>query len=169
MNIWICTSARGTWVLLTVALLHFALGAATYGARHAAGSQAEQWVNLPSSPLILEEPEHKRILLLNNVSRGTIVRYALGCVLEDLGKFRVICVEQGKTLNLHPLDLNSKYSEKEIVSISGDLLDSCLRMKARVAIVQVEFEDGAVWQAPGDFSKCAAAQAAPPHPRTVGF
>lgn len=116
--------------------------------------EGESWINLPSSPLIIEEPQNKRLLLLSNISRDRIVKYVMGCVIKEPDVFRVICAEKEKSINISPPDLVRKISEQEILSIPDEVSDRCVQMKAKIAVIEVMFADGAGWKAKGLFSPC---------------
>lgn len=126
-----------------------------YGIHHITSLEGESWINLQSSPLMIEEPQNKRFFLLNNISRERIVNYTLGYVVKETNGVKVICIEKEKIINLRPQDLEKKVSEKEILSVPNDVLERCIQLQAKIAVVQVVFADGAVWKANGLFSPCA--------------
>src|SRR5689334_17261121 len=99
-------------LLQVVLLLIFVETVYSYDLHSNALQEGESWINLPSSPLIIEEPQNKRFFLLSNISRERIVKYILGCVTKAPNGVRVICIRKEKTIDLMPQDPETKVSVK---------------------------------------------------------
>jgi hypothetical protein len=98
-------------------------------------------MNLPSSPLTLNLSESKRDLLLGNGSNKRVVKYRLGEVAQKKDKLVVVHRSEPITIDLSANETLINPSEVE------QELKFSLRKKTKLAVVEVTFSDGTVWQA----------------------
>jgi hypothetical protein len=115
----------------------------------------KDWMNLPSAPLRFDvAPKTEGYLVLGNYSTGRAVRYRLGCVNEQKGKITVLRQGSPRCTNLRSIDLKGdptnqiNYTVETLVLgiTHGFTLERC-EENAKLAVVEVEFEDGAIWKA----------------------
>lgn len=109
----------------------------------------EVWAsNFPRAPLEIKV-EGDRSYTLNNKSKVAIKSYRLGCVRESTKKNVVIVyrmppeeitIAPGESWGIMGFHHNADKTE-------------CERKSAKVAVVEVDFEDGTVWQAPAELQE----------------
>jgi hypothetical protein len=103
---------------------------------------SDWWINIPSSPLIIETNVSGRMLNLFNHSSKSIKRYRLGCIVETGGKLKIVHKKTTVKTNLAPNQglLNSIYV------YSQDRLQ-CRSKHAKLSVIEVKFLDGSEWKA----------------------
>jgi hypothetical protein len=99
------------------------------------------WLTVPSSPLEIRFSPSNRDVELVNRSSGKVIRFRLGCVIQETNKVRVVRkmpfvdanLDSGKVL------LNSS-------TVYADDLEQCSKKKSRVSVVEVVFLDDSIWR-----------------------
>ena len=111
-------------------------------------SPQQYWINLRSSPLRFGTlPDGDGYTLANYTNIGPIVRYRFGCVLQKHKKTIVLDKWQVQEYYFPALLPGRIFPTEEIMVTRshGFPLEMC--KKGKVAVIEAEFEDGAVWKA----------------------
>ncbi|MGH9970496.1 MAG: hypothetical protein ACREBG_22270 [Pyrinomonadaceae bacterium] len=93
-------------------------------------------------------------MLLRNMSLRRIIQYRLGCVIKKGDKFKLICDTAPKQIDLLPYNQALDATEYSVFSIPDELIDTCKKRLAKIAIVQVIFDDGSEWRLDRDRHLC---------------
>ena len=102
----------------------------------------EFWLTVPSSPLDARFSPSKRDIELLNRSSGKVIRYRLGCVMQETNKARVV-----QRMPFIDVDLEGGKVLINSANRYDDDLVRCGKKKSRLAVVEVLFEDNSVWKA----------------------
>ena len=103
----------------------------------------ESWINIASSPLTLRFSPSKRSSSLENRSAGVVVQFSLGCVVsESDSRIRVV-----KKLSTTRTRLEPGIALFNSVSVHEPDMKRCEKMKSRLAVIEVVFQDGFAWRA----------------------
>jgi hypothetical protein len=102
----------------------------------------ESWLSVPSSPLEIRFSPSKRDLALLNRSSGKIIRYRLGCVVQEASKIRVV-----RKMPFIDANLESGKVVINAFTVYADDLERCGKKKSGLAVVEVVFLDGSIWKA----------------------
>jgi len=106
------------------------------------------WVNLPSCPLRISLSANNRFLTLDNHSDKQVLRYRLGCVVEEQGKYRVLRKMKVERTNLVPVDPANDKISFESLDPHKEFSKMCKKGAGRLAVIEVGFIDGSTWKAP---------------------
>ncbi len=102
-------------------------------------SDREQWVNLPGSPVLLTKSYKNRLLIAINKSKETLVKLRFGWVSQHNDEISI-------RLAVKPRETVVK-SGTFVGVVWIDDLEACAAEKnLRLAVVEVNFEDGSSWK-----------------------
>ncbi len=134
--------------LLTVSLIIICTGINFRANNFVSNSVDDYWFNIPSCPLKINVKESAFLMneSLENVSKGQITGYQLGCVSEKNDSFEIISESRGESIEINSSD--SKSGENILYLPKGShgtyLQIGCIS-PAKVAVIKVNFADGDVW------------------------
>ncbi len=83
---------------------------------------------------------------LENHSDKRIVRYQVGCVVDECGRLEILSRKKEGRVDLPPADLLKNTFPFTYVSVR-QVKKECVSKGAKVSVVEVTFTDGTVWQA----------------------
>ena len=99
------------------------------------------WLTVPSSPLEIRLSPSNRDVELVNRSSGKVIRYRLGCVIQEANKARVV-----RKMPFVDANLDSGKVLINASTVYADDLEQCSRKKSRVSVVEVVFLDDSTWR-----------------------
>ena len=82
---------------------------------------------------------------LENHSDKRIVRYRLGCAIEENGRVKILNKKKEKAIDLPPADPSKSAFPFTYLSIR-QIKKCCTSKGAKIAIVEVTFADGSSWR-----------------------
>lgn len=86
---------------------------------------------------------------LENHSAKRIVRYRLGCVVEERSRIKILSKRKEEVSDLPPADSSKSRISFTALSVSR-IKNKCVAKGAKVAVVEVNFADGTAWNL-GDY------------------
>jgi hypothetical protein len=108
----------------------------------------EYWINLPSAPLrIGSTPDNDGYTLANYNNLGRVVRYRFGCVIQKDKRIVILNRRQIKEGEFSPLLLGQIRPSQELRVTGSHAFPEPICKKGKLAVIEVEFEDGAIWKA----------------------
>jgi hypothetical protein len=120
----------------TLVVLEFAAGMS----QSKRSKSNDMCLDIPSSPLKLECSSDS--YFLRNYSTERIVKYRLGCVVQENLKYKVVDKRPYNDANLEP---NRK--KFLLVNSSHGFPEELCKAEAKLAVVEVLFADDGVWKA----------------------
>jgi hypothetical protein len=109
--------------------------------RHAPPTPTDRAVISPSSPLKLVT--YRNGYKVTNVSDKRIVKYTLGCALEEDKKLRIVHVLPPQESSLEP---GMQMGHATIDNPDEAIFECIEKRKSKLAVVEVDFADGAAWR-----------------------
>ncbi|GEM_PF-5501217 len=106
-----------------------------------------KWLNIPSAPLQFRAHPNGRNYAIANVSDARIVRYRVGCVVQEADGLKILSKRPAQEKDLAPLDRVKNEAASEIVMSShGNWGKPFCEGEAKLAILEVAFADGGFWK-----------------------
>ena len=106
-------------------------------------AQSDALLDIPTAPVRIWMDDRQTGLTFSNRSDFSITRICLGAVKVDQGKYIVVSRLSNVVINPPPLE-RGQMQDSPLVRHRHDI-ERTLKMKARYAVVEVEFEDGSIW------------------------